>query len=116
MDMGKLQRESHQVAKDHGWWDKVSEDIIPAKIALMHSELSEALEEYRTNHMDVYYPTWSEDSDGPDKPEGFGVELADAIIRIFDLAEWLDISMEDLVDEKMLYNKSRSYRHGGKKV
>jgi NTP pyrophosphatase (non-canonical NTP hydrolase) len=50
------------------------------------------------------------------KPEGFGIELADAIIRIMDLAEWLDIDLAEMIGIKAEYNKSRPMRHGGKKV
>lgn len=106
--MRELQKACHQNSVDHGWWENVDMTIIPEKLCLIHSEISEALECYRD-------PKEFEDyisSSG--KPEGFGFELADAIIRIFDLAEFLDLDMETLVTEKNEYNKSRSYRHGGK--
>jgi NTP pyrophosphatase (non-canonical NTP hydrolase) len=48
------------------------------------------------------------------KPEGFGSELADIVIRVFDLAEDLGIDIAAEIRRKMRYNESRAYRHGGK--
>lgn len=120
-----LQREIHQIALDHGWWEDDEQDNIPTKIALMHSELSEALEEFRDDHMNIYY----EEALGDDprlkdfstvraalKPEGFGIELADAIIRILDLASRLGLDMGALVELKMEYNRGRPHKHGGRRV
>jgi NTP pyrophosphatase (non-canonical NTP hydrolase) len=78
-------------------------------IALAHSELSEALEAYRDG-----LPLSEFTSEG--KPEGIAVELADVLIRIFDMSEELGIPLEDAIKAKMAYNKTRSYRHGGKKL
>ena len=66
-------------ALDKGWHEK--ERTIGDLICLMHSELSEALEEHRNGHSptEVYYNV-----EKPNKPEGVPVELADCIIRIFD--------------------------------
>jgi len=103
----------HQTAVDHGWYDdpQTSERIernIPETIALMHSELSEALEEYRNNKPEVYIING--------KPEGIAVELIDCVIRIFDsLVEW-GVDVEDVLKLKMSYNENRPYRHGGKKA
>ncbi len=107
--------ESYTNAKAHGWWDdKVN---IGEKIALMHSELSEALEEFRNGHAlnDIYY---EQQSDGSLKPCGFMVELADTIIRIADFTgahECGDVLVRALI-EKLKYNVSRPYKHGGKKI
>lgn len=106
-----MQKYIYQTAVQHGWWE--GEPNIPEKLALIHSEVSEALEEYRKGiPLDrVYYePT----GDGPKKPEGFGVELADAIIRILDLAGYLQIDMAELIALKHNYNLTRSYKHGNK--
>jgi NTP pyrophosphatase (non-canonical NTP hydrolase) len=92
-----------------GWHEK--ERTIGDQIALMHSELSEALEEHRNGHQpnEIYF------ADGG-KPEGIPVELADCIIRIFDFCGKYDIDLEHAIEIKMEYNKTRPFRHGGKQV
>lgn len=132
--MRLIQKEVHDLAVSSGWWPEGTDmRIVPEKLALIHSEISEALEEYRSlkdlEISDVYYPTktsgyidpdsgqyvdWAEGQEPARKPEGFGVELADAIIRILDLSEWLGIDMEALVQQKHEYNKTRPWRHGSK--
>lgn len=104
----------YKTAEDHGWWE--GEPNIPEKLALIHSEVSEALEEYRKGiALDVVYTGDGKGIMKPgDKPEGFGVELADAIIRILDLCGYLQIDMAELIALKHNYNLTRSYRHGGK--
>lgn len=108
LPMTRVQKIVHQIAVDKGWFD--TELNIPGSLAMIHSEISEALEEYRNGMMEVYY------AGGYEKPEGFGVELADAVIRIMDIAEHLDINLYDLIMLKSEYNRTRPYRHGGKKI
>lgn len=104
-----LQRNVHQTSKEHGWWEGKNLEVVPTKLMLIVSEIAEALEEYRDgNTIAIYYDEES------GKPEGFGIELADAIIRIMDLAEWLGIDLAAAVVEKHEYNLTRSYKHGGK--
>lgn len=99
----------HENAVVHGFWDgcnPTDPNAILAKIALVHSELSEAVEEVRVRDpRQVYY-------EGA-KPCGVGVELADAVIRrIFDLCAALKIDIGKLIIEKHHYNVSRPYMHG----
>lgn len=109
------------------------------RIALIHSELSEALEEERAGNPVHYYPCNAgglcvddrneegitcgsriynpEHPDAPcsarsKKPEGVAVELADAVIRIADLCGHLGIDLDAVIEEKMAYNADRPYKHG----
>ena len=50
------------------------------------------------------------------KPCGFGIELADVIIRVLDLAEMLRMDMDHLILVKHMYNDSRPYKHGDRRV
>jgi len=88
-------------------------------IALCHSELSEALEEYRNGHSvtEVYYTESNEaDTVSVKKPEGIPIELADVLIRIFHFAGRHNIDLEQALDIKHLYNTLRPQRHGGKVI
>lgn len=93
-------RRSEPVGVDH--------DRIASKLALVHSEVSEALEALREGHIVAYM------KDG--KPEGLEIELADTIIRILHLAEDLGLDMDEAVKCKMAFNQKRSYMHGGKAI
>lgn len=106
MTLNELAKEIHENAVSHGWWEEARS--FPEIIALVHSELSEALEEYRRNHgvTEVY---------GVTKPEGVPIELADAIIRILDYCGYAGIDIVAALERKHEYNKTRPYRHGGKR-
>ena len=111
MNINEAVNEAYTNALEHGWHDQ--ERSIGDLICLMHSELSEALEEHRNGKLpdEVYY-----NSEKPDKPEGIPVELADCIIRIFDFCGLHKIDLDSVIKLKMQYNKTRPYRHGNKKV
>lgn len=111
MHVNDLVKDSFQNAKDHGWHD--SNRSIGDLICLMHSELSEALEEHRNGRApnEVYF-----NEQKPQKPEGIPVELADCIIRIFDFCGLHNIDLESVLKQKMEYNRTRPYRHGNKVV
>lgn len=102
---------AYQNALEKGWWDDPRS--IGELIALMHSELSEALEEHRKGLQpnELYY-----NESKPEKPEGISTELADCVIRIFDFCGRYDIDLEKIIDTKMEYNSKRSYRHGNKVI
>ena len=92
MNLKQLQREAHAVAREKGWWDQ--ERSFGDLIALVHSELSDALEAYRA-------PAWQGDlgwrwvpildCEGQitgNKPVGVASELADVVVRVADTAEF----------------------------
>ena len=106
MDVRELQVASHAVAVSAGWWEE--DRNIGELLALVHSEVSEALEEWRGGEGLAVIRI----EDG--KPEGFPVELADTLIRICDLAESAGIDLNAALKIKMQYNATRPWRHGGK--
>lgn len=95
-DINNFIVECHAIAKEKGWWDSQRNEA--ELIALMHSELSEALEAMR-NH---------------GKKEDIAEELADCCIRIFDYCGAHKIDLEEALTKKIAYNKTRPYRHGKK--
>lgn len=107
MNLKELGIAAHETAVEKGWWENKDRNV-PEMLALIHSEVSEALEAYRDNELQpkAY-------SDG--KPIGMPSELADVIIRLVDLAHYLKIDLDLAVETKMAYNKTRPYRHGGKR-
>lgn len=46
------------------------------------------------------------------KPDGFGYELADIVIRAFDQAERVELDLPQLVADKMKFNQGRPHKHG----
>lgn len=103
--------ESYNTAFSKGWHDEGKNKTFTECIALFHSEISEALEEYRNGRtvQEIYL---SENG----KPEGVPVELADLLIRVFDTCGELNIPIQKALELKLNYNKSRPYRHGNKVV
>jgi len=115
MQINELVKEVHENAKQHGWWD--SPKSFGEIIALIHSEASEALEEYRNGHEpnETYYPNKPPLTEIC-KPEGIPSELADIVIRVMDYCGHEGIDLEKIILEKHEYNKTRPYKHGGKKI
>ena len=124
--MKELQKKIHANAISKGWWE--NPPTFGELISLCHCELSEALEEYRNGKKpnetyyvgkdefgvrDIFFET---NPNGDRKPEGIPTELADTVIRIMDLCEHYGIDLESAITEKMKYNTTRKYRHGGKKL
>ena len=120
MKINELVEKAHATSRAKGWYDK-GERNIPELLCLIHSEVSEALEAYRTDYR-TDIPNEATDRrwhDGPPridgaKPEGFASEIADVFIRLGDLCGYLGIDAEKAIAEKMAYNERRSHRHGGK--
>ncbi len=112
LTIATLIKESHETSTSKGWWDNENRNI-GELLALVHSEISEALEVYRIRAESGLKDIWYRE-DG--KPEGFTVELADTLIRIFDMCAAYELDLENALKTKMEFNKSRPYRHGNKKA
>jgi NTP pyrophosphatase (non-canonical NTP hydrolase) len=118
-------RDVHKLAREKGWWTpyearegalrELSADQLLGKLMLAVSELAEACEEVRRPDFvprKIYLTGGGENK----KPEGFGIELADCVIRIFDLAKACGIDIEQCVRDKHYYNETRPQRHGNKRA
>lgn len=102
--MNKLSIKIIEINTANGWNCTKPEDWadiykVPAILALVHSEVSEAVEAFRHN----------------DK-ENFIEELADVIIRVLDCAGGLGMDIDEAIRAKLEKNKTRGFKHGGKRV
>lgn len=100
---------AHDWARKAGFHDTRAElpEQIAIKLALVHAEVSEALEEARKPGVPYVYT-----GEDRGKPEGLAIELADVVIRVCDLCGMLGIDLAKAIELKMEYNKTRQFKHG----
>jgi NTP pyrophosphatase (non-canonical NTP hydrolase) len=122
--LASMTAEVREVNTANGWLD--DERTVGDDIALLHSEASEALEAYRDHGLNdataVYVGHAADYAHVPQvaatltplKPEGFGSELADVLIRLLDTADRRGIDLHAEYVRKVTYNRTRDHRHGGK--
>ena len=114
MTLNELARKCHEDAKSLGWYDEGKTKSDVENLMMVVTELAEAVEEIRNEKPAFYYhPT---DDREIKKPEGIAVEIADAIIRLLDMSAYKGYDIETVIKEKLAFNLTRGYRHGGKKV
>lgn len=101
----------HEQNKEAGWWNDLDtgESLtnkrgfpfvrnVSELLILVHSEVSEALEGYRKDLRDTHLPQY----------DSLTVELADVVIRVFDIAGGLSLNLSEAVRDKLIYNKNRA--------
>ena len=110
MTINELGKVSAEIEKEKGW---LEEERSPLEIAaLVHSEISEFVEDYRDAKS--YVGGW-ELSPLTKKPQGPATEMADAIIRILGYCHRQGWDMDAVIAAKTAFNRTRPYRHGNKK-
>ena len=144
--LNDLSAEVHSVAKEKGWWDEPQptfgeiialchaelsealEEYRKNRPAEYHICDAESEEDALNNTVTIcgedgilaceyiYPENYPECPYYNAKPEGIAVELADCIIRILDYCGYADIDIDSIIRKKIEYNKTRPYRHGGKKL
>lgn len=116
MNVTELVKQIHQTAKDKGFWDQ--ERNVGEMLMLVVSELGEAIEAHRKKRM--FCP---KNLIGGPVPidalafeahvkDTFEDEIADAVIRLMDMAGGLGIDLEWHIEAKLAYNKTRARLHG----
>lgn len=132
--LGEMQDYVHAINRLNGWFD--DQRTFGDEIALLHSEVSEALEEFRDGRMTPWYEVkdpetrqvFTEPADdlGPrvgflttsmgirPKPIGVPSEMADVLVRLLDICHRYDIDLSAAFREKLAYNATRGHKHGGK--
>lgn len=91
-----LQAEVNETARLHGFHENDNNELhIPAALALIHDEVSEALRAHRKMKIDE-----------------LPAELADIVLRTMDLAAVMKINLGDAIIAKHLVNQKREFKHG----
>jgi NTP pyrophosphatase (non-canonical NTP hydrolase) len=123
---GGMQAEVIAWAVVKGWHGPDAPEVrFGEAMALLHSEVSEALEAYRTHGTEDFTKkacegtrAHLESTVGPTghvcKPEGVGSEFADILIRLLHYSELFGVDLAAEFERKMAYNHTRAFRHGGR--
>ena len=102
--INEIASECHKTAMEKGWWEEKRN--FGEMISLCHSELSELLEAIREGNKE------SKNIPGVSCAEE---EIADTIIRLLDMSQGSMFNIGKALVAKMAFNKTRPYKHGGKR-
>jgi NTP pyrophosphatase (non-canonical NTP hydrolase) len=115
----EMSAEVEDFERSKGWLDQ--QFSFGERMALLHSEVSEALEAWRMWGTEdategAYFPDGTLYGGTRPKPEGVGSEYADILIRLIGDARRDGIDLDFEYERKMAFNRTRPYRHGGKRI
>ena len=116
----ELQEEIGAINAANGWHDRLNKlwgdhddagiaDHVVAKLALIGTEVAEAIEDMRDGRIEATVTDTG-------KPVGLPSELADIIIRTIDLAYVLGVDIDEAIVTKIAANRGRGHMHGGKRL
>ena len=119
----EMMQEVTQVNKDNGWHEDGR--TMGDEVALLHSEVSEMLEEFRDHRLvtvfeynskkpDVFIDERPEIDGVLGKPIGLPSEAADVLVRLLDTCDRYDIDLFHEWRQKVDFNKTRGHKHGNK--
>lgn len=122
--INRLAKEIHSNNVSKGFY--LDDKNIGEMLALIHSEVSEALEaDRKDNYAEMDETLWEDMNRDLDEDyfkhafkeyckDTFEDELADIVIRVLDLAHYRGIDLEKHIKAKMRFNSLREYKHGKK--
>ena len=128
MEIKETMQAIHQINLEKGFWEDKATRNVGEVLMLCVSELAEALEAHRKNRkadLPAYHNAIAALS--PQEKleakaintlfknhikDSFEDEIADTVIRLFDMSEAFGIDLEWHVQQKLAYNKSREHKHG----
>lgn len=111
-----MQAEIREVNTANGWHDG-AERPFGDDIALLHTEVSEMYEAFRQWGLEDATSDGAARGTGQlPKPEGVGSEAADVLIRLLDTCDRNGIDLGAEYERKLAHNRTRGYRHGGRRV
>lgn len=111
--LNALAKSIHQDNVERGFYDKPRE--VGTTLMLVVSELAEAIEADRKNRhadLEAFKMAKTELTFKAFMKDTFEDEIADAFIRLFDLVGLYDIDIEQHIDAKLAFNRTRGYKHG----
>ena len=117
--LSSAEEDVYRVNVANGWFD--DDRTVGDDIALLHTEVSEMFEAYREGGLGDQTAITASDitgvrqpGDALPKPEGFGSEVADVLIRLLDTCKRRGVNLAWEFERKLAFNATRGHKHGGK--